>query len=43
MVESSVTVSRRELAKYAAAAALLSLAPLGATLDGRKASADNPG
>jgi hypothetical protein len=35
------TVSRRELAKYAAVAALLSLAPLGATLDGRKASADN--
>ena len=40
MVESFV--SRRELAKYAAAAALLSLAPLGATLDERKASADNP-
>jgi glycoside hydrolase-like protein len=34
--------SRRELSKYAAAAALLSLAPLGATLDARKASADNP-
>ncbi len=40
MVEASF--SRRELSKYAAAAALLSLAPLGATLDGRKASADNP-
>src|SRR5260370_28081289 len=40
MVESFF--SRRELAKYAAVAALLSLAPLGATLDGRKASADNP-
>ena len=40
MVESFV--SRRELAKYAAAAALLSLAPLDATLDERKASADNP-
>src|ERR1700730_13811388 len=40
MVEGSF--SRRELAKYAAPAALLSLAPLGATLDGRKASADNP-
>ena len=35
-------ISRRELAKYGAAAALLSLAPLGATLDGRTASADNP-
>src|ERR1700758_4924483 len=34
--------SRRELSKYAAAAALLSLAPLGATLDGLTASADNP-
>jgi hypothetical protein len=35
-------VSRRELAKYGAAAALLSLAPLSATVDGRIASADNP-
>ena len=35
-------LSRRELAKYGAAAALLGLAPLGATLDGRTASADNP-
>src|ERR1700758_2110739 len=34
--------SRRELSKYAAAAALLSLAPLGATLDGLTASADHP-
>ena len=40
MVESPI--SRRELGKYAAAAALLSLAPLGATLDARIASADNP-
>jgi hypothetical protein len=35
-------ISRRELAKYGAAAAVLGLAPLGATLDGRTASADNP-
>jgi Domain of unknown function (DUF1906) len=36
-------ISRRELGKYgAAAAALLGLAPLGATLDGRTALADNP-
>jgi Domain of unknown function (DUF1906) len=35
-------ISRRELAKYGAAAALLGSAPLGATLDGRTASADNP-
>jgi hypothetical protein len=44
MVESHQphTVSRRELAKYGAAAALLSLAPLSATVDGRTASADNP-
>jgi hypothetical protein len=35
-------ISRRELGKYGAAAALLGLAPLGATLDGRTASADNP-
>ncbi|WP_428339277.1 DUF1906 domain-containing protein [Mycobacterium sp.] len=36
-------ISRRELAKYGAAAALLGLAaPLGATLDGHIASADNP-
>jgi hypothetical protein len=34
--------SRRDLAKYAAAAALLSLAPAGATLDARTAWADNP-
>jgi hypothetical protein len=34
-------ISRRELAKYGAAAALLGLAPLGSTLDGRTASADN--
>src|ERR1700722_7485042 len=40
MVEGSF--SRRELAKYAAAAAPVSLAPLHATLDERKASADNP-
>jgi hypothetical protein len=40
MVES--LFSRRELAKYAAAGALLSLAPVGATFDGHKASADNP-
>lgn len=39
MVESSF--SRRELAKYAAAATLLGIAPLGATFDGHKASADN--
>src|SRR2546421_8117176 len=44
MVESHQphTVSRRELAKYGAAAALLSLAPLSAAVDGRTASADNP-
>ena len=35
-------ISRRELAKYGAAAAMLGLAPLGATLEGRTASADNP-
>jgi hypothetical protein len=35
-------ISRRELAKYGAAAALLGLAPLGAMLDARTASADNP-
>jgi hypothetical protein len=35
-------ISRRELAKYGAAAAMLGLAPLGATLEGRIASADNP-
>jgi hypothetical protein len=35
-------ISRRELAKYGAAAALLGLAPLGSTLDGRTASADSP-
>ena len=35
-------ISRRELAKYGAATALLGLAPLGATLDARTASADNP-
>ena len=35
-------VSRRELAKYGAAAALLGVVPLDATLDGRTASADNP-
>jgi hypothetical protein len=35
-------ISRRELAKYGAAAAMLGLAPLVATLDGRTASADNP-
>lgn len=35
-------VSRREFAKYGAAAALLSLVPLDAIVDGRTASADNP-
>jgi hypothetical protein len=35
-------ISRREFAKYAAAGAVLGLAPLGAALDGPKASADNP-
>ncbi len=35
-------ISRRELAKYGAAAAILGLVPLDATLDGRTASADNP-
>jgi hypothetical protein len=35
-------ISRREFAKYAAAGAVLSLAPLDAALDGPKASADNP-
>ncbi len=35
-------ISRRELAKYGAAAAMLGLAPLGATLEGSTASADNP-
>jgi hypothetical protein len=34
-------ISRRELAKYGAAAALLGLAPLGVTLEKRTASADN--
>lgn len=34
-------ISRRELAKYGAAATLLSLVPLSATLGGRTASADN--
>jgi Domain of unknown function (DUF1906) len=35
-------ISRRELAKYGAAAAMLGLVPLDATLDGRTAAADNP-
>ena len=35
-------ISRRELAKYGAAAAMLGLTPLDATLEGRIASADNP-
>src|SRR6185437_2791392 len=35
-------ISRREFAKYAAAGVVLGLAPLGAALDGPKASADNP-
>ena len=35
-------ISRRELAKYAAAGAVLSLAPLGSALDRHQASADNP-
>jgi glycoside hydrolase-like protein len=35
-------ISRREFAKYAAAGAVLSLAPLDAALDGHQASADNP-
>ena len=44
MTESSQwhTLSRRELARFGAAAALVSLAPLGATVSGRTASADNP-
>jgi len=44
MTESSQwhRLSRRELAKFGAAAALVSLAPLGATMGGRTASADNP-
>ncbi len=35
-------ISRREFAKYAAAGAVLSLAPLGAVLDRHQASANNP-
>ena len=35
-------ISRREFAKYTAAGAVLSLAPLGAALDRHQASADNP-
>ncbi len=35
-------ISRRELTKYAAAAAVLSLAPVGAAVDRHVASADNP-
>ena len=44
MTESSQwhRLSRRELAKFGAAAALVSLAPLGVTMGGRTASADNP-